>query len=390
MRHLHAPLLLAAMLLAACAAPPAGRQAALFRGGPALLGPVAVDGLPHPLLLPDGFDASLFAKLPARTRFMAFSPGGVLHAALSEGDTDLVVALPDADHDGRADEVRVAADGLHRPHDVLFHQGALWVAQQDKVLRLTEPDARGYYRRHETVVGHLPIGGNHWSRTIGFGPDGGLYLSIGSSCNVCLEKDPRHAAITRYEPDGTRPRPFASGLRNAVGFVWNDRGELVATNNGRDGMGDDIPPDTIVVAHGGEDFGWPRCHAGRIPDPEFGQPGACAGVAQPAFELPAHSAPLGLAFYQGAMFPPEYHGDLLVALHGSFDRSTKVGYKVVRLRMRDGRPVAMEDFMAGWLVGDEAWGRPVDVAVGPDGAVYVSDDRFDAIYRVTYEEGDSG
>ncbi|MEN9936284.1 MAG: hypothetical protein RLZZ387_2863 [Chloroflexota bacterium] len=376
-------LALAALIASACGASPATR---VQGGAQPLLAPVEAEGLPAPLYLPDGFSVVLFAKLPGRTRFMDFSPDGVLHVAVSEGDVDIVAALPDADGDGRADEVRVAADELHRPHDVEFHQGALWVAQQDSVIRLGEPDAGGRYQQRETVVPDLPVGGNHWSRTIGFGPDGGLYLSVGSSCNVCVEDDPRRAAITRYEPDGSGRRSFAVGLRNAVGFVWSDRGELFATNNSRDRLGPDIPPDTINVVRDGDDFGWPRCHAGSLPDPEFGGPDACEGVAQPAFELPAHSAPLGLAFYDGAMFPPDYRGDLLVALHGSFDREEKVGYKVVRLRMDDGRPVAAEDFITGWLVGDAAWGRPVDLAVGPDGALYISDDRMDAVYRVTYDE----
>ena len=370
--------LIAALLLASCALPTTARPS---------LAPVVAEGLPHPLLLPRGFAVSLFARLPGRTRFMAFSPDGVLHATVPQAGIYAVMALPDRDQDGRADEVRVVADGLNRPHDIEFHDGALWVAQQDAVLRLSDPDAEGRYRRRDTVVGDLPAGGQHWSRTIGFGPDGGLYVSVGSSCNVCVEDDPRRAAITRYEPDGTSPRPFAVGLRNAVDFTWNERGELVATNNGRDGLGDDIPPDTLNITSGGEDFGWTRCHAGVIPDPEFGGRQACEGVTQPAFKLQAHSAPLGLAFYDGAMLPEEYRGDLLVALHGSYDRSEKTGYKVVRLRMQDGRPVAAVDFMAGWLVDDEAWGRPVDIVVGPDGAVYVSDDEFNAIYRVTYREG---
>jgi glucose/arabinose dehydrogenase len=375
---------LAALLIAACGAPADRRTMERAPARQAALAPIMVEGLPHPLYVPDGFEVTLFAKLPGRTRFMAFSPQGVLHVAVPEAGVGAVMALPDEDGDGRADVVDVVANELVRPHDIEFHEGALWVAQQDAVLRLSEPDPTGYFTERETVIGDLPTGGNHWTRTIGFGPDGGLYLSIGSSCNVCVEEDERRAAITRYEPDGTAPRVFAAGMRNAVDFVWNERGELVATNNGRDELGDDIPPDTVYITLGGEDFGWPRCHAGRIPDPEFGDPNACDGVAQPAFELPAHSAPLGLAFYDGAQFPAGYSGDLLVALHGSFDRAEKVGYKVVRLHVEDGRPVAMEDFITGWLRSNSAWGRPVDVVTGPDGAVYISDDFFDAVYRVTY------
>ncbi|MFO7167749.1 MAG: PQQ-dependent sugar dehydrogenase [Chloroflexota bacterium] len=383
---------LLALLLASCAMPGASSEPSSTDGAAALgasqappLAPVTAEGLPHPLYVPDGFAVSLFAKLPGRTRFMAFSPQGVLYAAVPEAGVGAIVALPDEDRDGRADLVDIVANELLRPHDIEFHDGALWVAQQDAVLKLTEPDPTGYFTRRETVLGDLPYGGNHWTKTIGFGPDGKLYLSIGSSCNVCIESDWRRAAITRYNVDGSDPELFATGMRNAVDFTWNERGELVATNNGRDEMGDEIPPDAIYITTGGEDFGWPRCHAGDIPDPEFGGPDACDGVAQPAFRIPAHSAPLGLTFYNGDQFPPDYRGDLLVALHGSFNRAEKTGYKVVRIRMEDGRPVSMEDFITGWLVDNNAWGRPVGVVVGPDGALYVSDDLFDAIYRVTYE-----
>jgi glucose/arabinose dehydrogenase len=219
-----------------------------------------------------------------------------------------------------------------------------------------------------------------------FSPDGStLFVSIGSSCNVCEEDDPRRAAIVRYNPDGSGEQVFARGLRNAVGIVFRPgTDELWATNNGRDMLGDDQPPETVNLVHQGDDFGWPRCHAGRIVDPDFGGPDACQGVTPPMVEMQAHSAPLGLAFYTGDQFPQEYQGDLFVAFHGSWNRTVPTGYKVVRIPFDDGQPGPVQDFAVGWLDGDAAWGRPADLAVSPDGSLYVSDDEGGIIYRIFY------
>ena len=213
-----------------------------------------------------------------------------------------------------------------------------------------------------------------------------MFVSVGSSCNVCAESDPRRAAILRNNPDGSGMEIFSFGLRNAVGITFRPgTDELWATNNGRDILGDDLPPETINLVRQGDDFGWPRCHAGRIVDPDFGEAGACAGVALPEVEMQAHSAPLGLAFYAGVQFPPEFHGDLFVAFHGSWNRSVPTGYKVVRIPMQDGRPGPVEDFAVGWLKADgNAWGRPVDVITGADGSLFVSDDDGGRIWRIFY------
>lgn len=350
--------------------------------GPLSLREIQIEGLPSPLFLPEGFTINVFARnFPNRPRFMAFSPEGILHVSLPEQGT--IVAMPDANDDGQADELRVVAEGLNRPHGIVFHGGAVWVAETGAVLRLTQPDEQGRYQQRETIVSDLPPDGQHWTRTIGFGPDGGLFVSIGSSCNVCLEEDERRATITRYEPDGTNPQIFVSGLRNAVGFIWNPVGELVTTNNERDLMSDDIPPETINIARGGEHFGWPSCHSGNIIDPEFGIYGRCDNVTAPAFKMQAHSAPLGLWFYNGTQFPAFLQGDLFVAFHGSWNRTEPTGYKIVRLRIENNRPVHIEDFITGWLEGDR-WGRPVDIVVGSDGSMFISDDGFNVIYRVTY------
>jgi len=227
-------------------------------------------------------------------------------------------------------------------------------------------------------------------------PDGRMAISAGSTCNVCEEEDPRRAAITVYDsPVGqdaaSGERLFASGLRNAVGLaIHPETGELWASNNGRDLMGDDTPPENIYIVRDGLDYGWPACHSGHIEDPDFGFAGSCAGVEPPVTEMQAHMAPLGIAFYTGDTFPETYHGDLFIALHGSWNRSEPVGYKVMRLPL-DGNNAngPAEDFAVGWLREDGSVdGRPVGLAVGPDGALYVSDDKGGFIYKISYK-GDS-
>jgi glucose/arabinose dehydrogenase len=333
---------------------------------------------PHTLNLPQGWRAQLFAAGLAGPRLLAFDEQGVLHVTLTRAGA--VVALPDRDQDGVADGVVAVREGLERPHGLAFRDGWLYIAETGRVVRLR--GAAGGLERPtlESVVPELPAGGNHYTRTLGFGPDGGLYVSVGSSCNVCVEPDPRRAAILRFEADGSGGRIYARGLRNAVGFTWQPgTGALIATNNGRDMLGDDLPPETLNVVRDGDDFGWPRCHVGRLVDPDFGRADACSGVAAPRAEMQAHAAPLGLAFYPDA-------ASVLVAQHGSWNRSVPVPPQLVRVVLRADGGSAVEPFASGWqLGGGEAsrWGRPVDVAAGPDGAVYVSDDGAGAIYRLT-------
>jgi glucose/arabinose dehydrogenase len=235
----------------------------------------------------------------------------------------------------------------------------------------------------------VPDDGQHKTRTVAFLQDGRMVLSVGSSCNVCEEEDPRRGTVLVYDgPNGEGERVFASGLRNAVGLaVHPETGELWATNNGRDLLGDDIPPDTIHILLEGAGYGWPACHGGEVIDPDYGHPGACEQVPMPAVGLQAHSAPLGMVFYAGDSFPAEYQGDLFVAFHGSWNRSEPTGYKVVRIPVRDGDASGpVEDFATGWLDDEtsSASGRPVGLAVGPDGALYVSDDKGGFIYRISY------
>ncbi len=315
---------------------------------------------------------------------MAIGPDGMLYVA--ERGADRIVRLPDLDNNGSADSLQNVADNLSAPSSLAFHpDGSLYVGETPRILRLSQPDAQGVFQQRQVIIRGLPVGG-HNTRTVLLSPDGKyLYVSVGSSCNVCEEDDPRRAAILRYNSDGSGEEIFASGLRNAVGITFRPgTDELWATNNGRDMLGDDLPPETINLVIQGDDFGWPRCHAGRIVDPQFGGTQGCQGVAAPSVEMQAHSAPLGLGFYTGDQFPADYQGDLFVAFHGSWNRSSPTGYKVVRIPFDGGKPGPVQDFAVGWLVDGVAWGRPVDVISAPDGSLFVSDDSGGIIYRIIF------
>ena len=342
------------------------------------------------LKLPEGFHIAVFAQVDG-PRMLVFSPGGALLVSASgEGK---VVALPDAKHTGKAERVVTVLDGLNEPHGLAFLEGKLYVAENDKVRRY-DWDEANLRATHPTAIADLPDGGGHSTRTILF-HGGKMYVSAGSSCNACVEKDPRRAAVTEFNPDGSGQKIFAKGLRNAVGMAVNPRTDTIwVTVNGRDWLGDDLPPEDIHdLGKGGGDFGWPYCYGDRVPDPNFTKPGddRCQSMIRPKVQMQAHSAPLGLAFYQGTMFPPEYRNNIFVAFHGSWNRSVPTGYKVVRVKLDDqGQPQGgAEDFITGWLAPGERkkgrWmGRPVGIVFGDDGSMYLSDDAGGVIYRVTY------
>ncbi len=338
------------------------------------------------ILLPAGFQIDIFAESLRGPRMLALGPDGHLYVA--ERGADRILRLPDADSDGRADRLEVVAASLDNPSSLAFHpSGALYVAETGRVWRLSEPDAAGVYSQREVLIDGLPTSGTHRTRTLLFNPDGSeLYVSVGSSCNVCDEDDARRAAIVRYDADGSGETLFAVGLRNAVGLAWQPGADRFwASNNGRDLLGDDLPPDTIHLIRENIDYGWPRCHAGRIVDPNMGETGSCDGIPAAEVELQAHSAPLGLTFYTGGLFPSEYEGDLFVAYHGSWNRREPTGYKIVRIPVQGDIAGPVEDFATGWLRPNGSnWGRPVDVITGPDGALYVSDDAGGRIYRIFY------
>ncbi len=337
------------------------------------------------LKLPQGFRISVFAQADS-ARMMVFTPGGVL--LVSEPEEGSVVALPDPKHTGKAERSAVVVDKLTEPHGLAFYQGKLYVAERDKV-RSYDWDEANLRATNPKSLADLPGRGGHSTRTLIFHKDK-MYVSAGSSCNACIEKDPRRAAVTEFNPDGTGMRIFGKGLRNAVGMAVNPKTDTIwATVNGTDNLGDDLPPDVIDdLGRSGGDFGWPYCYSDRIPDTKFNttSPDRCKDMILPKVKMQAHSAPLGLAFYEGSGFPAEYRNNIFVAFHGSWNRSVPTGDKVVRVKLDDkGQPVGgAQDFITGWQ--DETGkrsGRPVDIAFGADGSMYISDDKAGLIYRVT-------
>jgi glucose/arabinose dehydrogenase/cytochrome c551/c552 len=344
------------------------------------------------LVAPAGARLTRFATGVPNARFLRFTASGDLLVSQPREDGRVTLLRRDRDGDGRSDGREVVISGLNRPHGMDLHDGWLYVAETDAVGRVRFDPASGKASgAFERVVRGLPAGGNHWTRTIRFGPDGLLYVSIGSSCNVCVEGDPRRAAIVRYRPDGGGEEVFATGLRNAVGFDWRPAdGQLYATDNGRDLLGDDFPPCELNRVEKGGFYGWPYASGDRVPDPDFGKgrEALIAASIPPVHGFRAHNAPLGIAFLRSGRAPAAYRGAAIVALHGSWNRTRKDGYEAVSLHWgADGR-IEERDFLTGFLGPDEAViGRPVDVAEGPDGAVYVSDDYAGTVYRVEWPAG---
>ena len=338
------------------------------------------------LVVPAGLKVTYFARGLDGVRLMAVSPDGVLYA--TQPSRGRVVRLPDANRDGVADSVVVVVTGLNQPHGLAFHKGALYVAATDGVARVTlGPDGKS--TGTPVYVNRYSGGGGHWSRTIVFGADSAMYVSVGSSCNLCIEQSADRAAVLRFNEDGSGKRVFASGLRNAVGLAVEPRtGALWASQNERDNLPpnhEDLPPEEINILTDGGDYGWPYCYGNRVPNPEYDDAARCAKTIPPAAKLQAHSAPLGMTFLARATaLPEEYRTDLLVAYHGSWNRDTPTGAKVVRIHVTDGKPGAVEDLVTGWQAADGSrWGRPVDVTVASDGTVMISDDTGDAIYRLS-------
>lgn len=336
------------------------------------------------LTLPEGFASTLYAEGLSGPRFMTVGPDGTLFVA--ERGRSRIVALPDRDGDGRADEIISVVEDLDRPSSMVFRPGTseLYIGETSRVTRV-RLDGLAVLERTVVIPG-LPTGRVHYTTTVLFNEAGDqLFVSIGSSCNVCNEGEPHLATVWVYAADGSGGRPYTVGLRNAVGLARQpETGQIWASNNGRDLLGNELPPETVYILEDGGDAGWPRCHAGDIVDPEFGSSGACDGVVPPAVELQAHSAPLGLTFYEGSLFPADYEGDLFIAFHGSWNRNPPTGYKVVRVPMADGQVAGeAEDFATGWLLPNlDSVGRPVDVTVAADGALLVSDDKAGLVYRI--------
>jgi len=337
---------------------------------------------------PPGFSVGVFASGLGQPRFMAFDNRGVLYASIPRSGK--IVALPDADDDGIADRVVDFATDLDRPHGLAWDGEGLVVAETGRLLRIRDTDSDLAADVIQVLSKDLPTGGGHWTRTVVVGPDGFFYVSAGSSCDSCPEDDPRRAAVRRFPPDGGQGEPYAAGLRNSVGLAFHPvTGELWGSDNGRDFLGDELPPEEINLLIPGADYGWPFCYGDRVPDPKLGSLERCKDTVPPQVQMQAHSAPLGISFGSGLDFPQPYPDMLLVAFHGSWNRSEPTGYKLVGIPFSSGRPSGPPtDIVTGWLDGATAWGRPVAPIVGPDGALYLSDDRAGAIYRIYFEKNE--
>lgn len=347
---------------------------------------------PAELKVPEGFKAEVFASGVTGGRLMDVSPDGVLYIARQpQGD---VVALPDRNRDGKADAVEVVVSGLTRPHSVAFHGGYLYIATNPAVVRVKY--ANGKVEGNPEKIVDLPVSTTpHYTRTIGFGRDGKLYVSIGSSCNSCEEDDARRTTIMQYNADGTGGKPFARGLRNAIGFDWDPRtGVMWSTDMGQDKLGEETPCDEINRVEAGKHYGFPYFICNNVPNPDLPDLKEAKGKMEavnavpPALELPAHSSPIGLAFYKGKQFPASYRNAMFVAIHGSSPtaRKERIGYHVIRVIFRNGKPVGTEVFASGWLRDGTVLGRPAGIATGPDGALYISDDNKGFVYRVSYSK----
>lgn len=337
--------------------------------------------------LPKGFSISVYAEVED-ARSMALSPSGTLF--VGNRSEDKVYAVKDTDGDKVADKKWVLATGLNMPNGVAFKDGDLYVAEVNKVHKFAGIESKLDKPTSQVIYDKFPTEKHHGWKYIAFGPDGKMYVPVGAPCNICESKDPIYASITRMNADGTGLEVFANGVRNTVGFTWHPTTKNIwFTDNGRDMLGDDVPPCELNTAtKAGQHFGYPYCHGGTIKDPEFGDKKPCSEFIQPAQNLGAHVAPLGLKFYTGNMFPSEYKNQIILAEHGSWNRSKKSGYKLSLVKVNEaGKATSYTTFASGWLddATQKVWGRPVDVLLMPDGSMLVSDDQAGVIYRIVYK-----
>lgn len=339
------------------------------------------------LILPAGFKIDVYARVKS-ARSMALGSDGTLF--IGTRGHDKVYAVRDKDGDFKADELFVIAENLKNPNGVAFKDGALYVAEISKLWKYDNIESTLNNPFGKLIYDDYPTDGHHGWKYIAFGPDGKLYIPVGAPCNLCESKNEIYASITRMNADGTDREIFAKGVRNTVGFTWHpDTKEMYFTDNGRDMLGDDIPPCELNRAtEKGQHFGYPYCHGGTIKDPEYGDKFPCSDFVKPAQTLGPHVAPLGLKFYTGSMFPSTYRNKILIAEHGSWNRAEKIGYRITMVTEQNGVGKSYEPFIYGWLDEKEqtSWGRPVDVLVMPDGSMLISDDQSGTIYRVSYQK----
>lgn len=343
------------------------------------------------LNLPEGFKIEVYADSIDGARSMAMGDDGTLFVGTRNENT--VYAIQDRDKDYKADRVIVLDTTLEVPNGIAFRNGSLYVAEVGRLLRYDNIESElDSLSEPKVVYDDYPTEFHHGWKYIAFGPDDKLYVPVGAPCNICDSTvvDERYATITRMDPDGSNREIYAKGVRNSVGFTWHpETKEMWFTDNGRDMLGDDIPPCELNrVTEPGQHFGYPFCHGGVVKDPEFGDQRPCSDFVAPVQALGAHVAPLGVKFYTGGMFPEKYKDYAFIAEHGSWNRSKKVGYRLAMVKMEDNKAVAYETFLDGWLDDEsqEQFGRPVDILFLEDGSMLISDDYGDAIYRVSYQD----
>lgn len=340
------------------------------------------------LTMPEGFTIDVYARVK-NARSMAISPDGTLF--VGNRGADKVYALKDTTGDYKADEIFVLASGLQMPNGVAFKDGDLYVAEVSKIWKFPDIENNLSSPSKELIYDDYPEDNHHGWKYIAFGPDGKLYIPVGAPCNTCESKDDIYGSITRMDPDGTNMEIYAMGVRNSVGITWHpETGNMYFTDNGRDNMGDNVPPCELNRStEKGQHFGYPYCHGGDIKDPQFGDK-PCNQFVQPVQNLQPHAAPLGLKFYTGNQFPSKFKNLVFIAEHGSWNRSPEAGHtghRVTTVAVENGKGISYEPFIEGFLNKEtnKAWGRPVDVLFMEDGSMLLSDDMSGTIYRISYE-----
>jgi glucose/arabinose dehydrogenase len=338
------------------------------------------------LTVPKGFHIALYSDQVPDAREMALGANGTVFVGSTEAGK--VYALTDSNGDGVVNKVRVIASGLKLPMGVAFHQGDLYVSAVSRIVVLRDIEHHlDAPPQPEVITDKLPTETHHGGKFIAFGPDGKLYVPIGAPCNIC-DPAPNHGKLIRMNASGGDMEEVARGIRNSVGFDWQPGTQhLWFTDNGRDLLGDDMPSDELnEVTRAGEHFGFPYCHQGDTLDPEFGKGKSCKDYAPPVLKLGAHVASLGMRFYRGTQFPASYRGAVIVAEHGSWNRTKKSGYRVMTVRLNGNKVVSYQPLITGFEQNEKAWGRPVDVQPLADGSLLVTDDLAGAVYRLTYQK----
>lgn len=339
------------------------------------------------LRVPEGFSIAFYARDVNNARSLALGENGTVFVGNRKGKN--VYALVDADKDGIAEKKFTVASGMNTPNGVAFHNGSLYIAEISKVWKIDSIESKlENPGKPKLVSDGFPSEEHHGWKYIAFGPDNKLYVPVGAPCNICddNERDKRFSSIMRMDADGKNLEVYAHGVRNSVGFTWHPQtNNLWFTENGRDMLGDDLPPDELNIAtKKDEHFGYPYCHAGTIADPEFNKGKNCDQFAAPAATLTPHGAALGIKFNTGSMFPDSLKNQAFIAEHGSWNRSKPIGYRIMVATVEGSNVTGYQPFIDGWLNNNEAWGRPVDVLFLKDGSMLISDDHANAVYRVTY------